>query len=180
MSRIVARPSSEDLLMTDMHLVSKDTVVSFHYTLKNSKGEVLDSSEGREPLVYLHGYGQIVPGLESALVGKVAGGDRFSVVVQPEDGYGVRHDELVISVPKEQWTLPDSVGVDEVIELQANNGERTLARIIEISSDSVTLDANHPLAGEALHFEVQLTAVRAATKEEISHGHVHGPGGHQH
>lgn len=166
--------------MTDMHLVSKDTVVSFHYTLKNSKGEVLDSSEGREPLVYLHGYGQIVPGLEGALVGKIAGGDSFSVVVQPEDGYGVRHDELVIKVPKEEWTLPETVGVDEVIELQATNGERTLARIIDISPDSVTLDANHPLAGEALYFEVQLTNVRAATKEELSHGHVHGPGGHQH
>jgi FKBP-type peptidyl-prolyl cis-trans isomerase SlyD len=166
--------------MTDLYLVAKDAVVSFHYTLKNSTGDVLDSSEGREPLAYLHGYGQIVPGLENALVGKAAGGDPFVVVVQPEEGYGVRHDELVINVPKEQWTLPDSVGVNEVIELQSDNGEQTLARIVAISSEAVTLDANHPLAGEALHFQIQLTEVRAATQEELSHGHAHGPGGHQH
>lgn len=156
--------------MTDLHLVSKDTVVSFHYTLRDSQGSVLDSSDGREPLVYLHGYGQIVPGLEDALLGKAVGGGTFMVVVQPEDGYGERHEELVINVPREQWTLDDSVGVDEVIELQANNGERTLARILAITPEAVTLDANHPLAGEALHFEVQLTAVRPATQEEIAQG----------
>lgn len=163
-----------------MHLVAKDTVVTFHYTLKNATGEVLDSSEGREPLAYLHGHGHIVLGLENALLGKVAGGDPFSVVVAPEEGYGVRHDELVIQIPKSEWTLPDTVGVNEIIELQADNGQQTLARIVAITPEAVTLDANHPLAGQALHFEITLTSVRPATAEELSHGHAHGPGGHNH
>ena len=163
-----------------MHLVAKDTVVSFHYTLKSAAGDVLDSSEGREPLAYLHGHGQIVPGLESALLGKMAGGDPFLVVVAAEEGYGPRHDQLIIQIPKSEWTLPDTVGVNEIIELQASNGQQTLARIVEITPEAVTLDANHPLAGQALHFEVTLTSVRPATAEELSHGHAHGPGGHQH
>jgi FKBP-type peptidyl-prolyl cis-trans isomerase SlyD len=166
--------------MTDFHLIAANTVVSFHYTLRNKGGTILDSSDGREPLVYLHGHSQIVPGLEKALLGKAAGGAAFNVVVAPEEGYGTRHEQLVLNVPKDQWTLPETVGVDEVIELQAANGQSTLARIVEITPEQVTLDANHPLAGEELHFEVQITSVRPATKEEIAHGHAHGPGGHQH
>jgi FKBP-type peptidyl-prolyl cis-trans isomerase SlyD len=166
--------------MTELHLVAKDAVVTFHYTLKNDAGEILDSSSGSEPLAYIHGYGHIVPGLEQALVGKAAGGAAFTVVVQPEDGYGVRHDQLIIEVPKAEWTLPDTVGVDEVIELHGEEGQSTLARIISITDTDVTLDANHPLAGETLHFEIELTSVRPATAEELEHGHAHGPGGHQH
>ena len=166
--------------MTDMHLVAKDTVVSFHYTLKNKEGQVIDSSDGGEALSYLHGHGQIVPGLENAMLGKAAGGDAFTVVVSPEQGYGLRRPELVITVPKEHWNLPETVGVDDVVELQSNEGQRLPARIVEMKPDGVVLDANHPLAGEPLHFEIQLTAVRPATKEELEHGHAHGPGGHQH
>ncbi len=166
--------------MSDLHLVANNTVVSFHYTLKNAAGEVLDSSNGGEPLSYLHGHGHIVPGLERAIMGKAPGGDPFVVVVSPEEGYGIKREELVISVPKEHWTLPDTVGVNDIVELQSNEGQRLPARIIEMKPDAVVLDANHPLAGEALHFEIQLTSVRPATKEEIEHGHVHGPGGHNH
>ena len=166
--------------MSALQLIAKDTVVSFHYTLRSKDGQVLDSSEGGDPLSYLHGYGQIVPGLEAALLGKAAGGAAFTVVVSPEEGYGPRREELVISVPKEHWNLPETVGVDEVVELQSDQGQKVPARIIEMRPDAVILDANHPLAGEALHFEITLTAVRPASQEELSHGHAHGPGGHQH
>ena len=104
--------------MKDLLLVSKDTVVSFHYTLKNGDGEVLDSSQGGDPLSYLHGYEQIVLGLEKALVGKTVGAT-LNVVVAPEEGYGSRREDLVITVPREQWTLPDTVGIDEIVELQS-------------------------------------------------------------
>lgn len=166
--------------MTALQLVAKDTIVSFHYTLRSKDGQVLDSSDGGEPLAYLHGHGQIVPGLEDALLGKAAGGDAFQVVVSPEEGYGPRRDELVITVPKEHWNLPETVGVDDVVELQSDQGQRVPARIIEMKPDSVVLDANHPLAGEPLHFEIKLMDVRPATKEELAHGHAHGPGGHNH
>lgn len=165
--------------MDSLNLVAKNMVVSFHYTLKDSEGQVLDSSSGAEPLSYLHGHGQIVPGLEGALLGK-APGAQFNVTVQAAEGYGERREELVISVPKSEWTLPAEVGAGELVELQSPEGEVIPARIVEINEQVVVLDANHPLAGENLHFEIELTAVRAATAEELAHGHAHGPGGHHH
>ena len=166
--------------MSDAHLVAKNMVVTFHYTLKNKDGQVIDSSEGAEPLSYIHGLGHIVPGLEFAMTGKAAGGESFAVVVKPEEGYGPRREALIINVPKTEWNLPETVGVDDIVELQSNDGDRLPARIIEMKPDTVVLDANHPLAGEPLHFEIKLAAVRPATKEELDHGHVHGPGGHHH
>lgn len=165
--------------MKNLLLVSKDTVVSFHYTLKNGDGEVLDSSQGGDPLSYLHGYEQIVLGLEKALVGKTVGAT-LNVVVAPEEGYGPRREDLVITVPREQWTLPDTVGIDEIVELQSDEGQSLPARIVDMQPDCIMLDANHPLAGVVLHFDVELTEVRPATDDELSHGHVHGPGGHEH
>jgi FKBP-type peptidyl-prolyl cis-trans isomerase SlyD len=166
--------------MSALQLVAKDTVVSFHYTLKNKDGEVLDSSDGGDALSYLHGHGQIVPGLENALLGKAAGGAPFTVVVPAEEGYGVKRPEMIITVPREHWKLPDTVGVGAVVELQSDQGQRLPARVIELKPDGVVLDANHPLAGEALHFDITITGVRPATQEELAHGHAHGPGGHQH
>ncbi len=166
--------------MSDLHLVANNTVVSFHYTLKDKDGKVLDSSEGGQPLAYLHGHGQIVPGLERALVGKAAGASAFQVVVTPEEGYGTKREELIITVPREHWSLPDTVGVGEIVELQSDAGQRLPARIVDMKPDVITLDANHPLAGEPLHFEITLVSVRPATKDEVEHGHAHGPGGHQH
>lgn len=165
--------------MSGLELVAKDMVVSFHYTLKNEKGDVLDSSSDGEPMAYLHGYHQIVPGLEAALLGKAAGA-KFQVTVAPADGYGEREEEMVLSVPKKDWTLPDTVKAGEVIELQSPDGEVVPAIIVNISDEVVVLDANHPLAGESLYFDIQLMNVRAATKEELAHGHAHGPGGHHH
>jgi FKBP-type peptidyl-prolyl cis-trans isomerase SlyD len=128
-------------------------VASFHYTLTNDAGDVLDSSQGREPLAYLHDAGNIVPGLERAMSGRQAG-DRFVVDVAAEDGY----------MPFQAQTAQ---GVIDVV-------------VTVIEGDEVTVDGNHPLAGETLHFEVEVVEVRAATAEEISHGHVHGAGGHHH
>lgn len=163
----------------DTILVGKDTVVTFHYTLKNKSGEVLDSSEGSNPLVYLHGYSQIVPGLEDALVGKTTGAS-LQVTVDPADGYGERREEMVITLPRKQGNLPEDIEVDYIVELVSPDGDELPARVVKLTETEITLDANHPLAGETLFFDIQLTDVRVATAEEVSHGHVHGPGGHQH
>ena len=163
----------------DTILVGKDTVVTFHYTLKNKDGEVLDTSEGSTPLVYLHGYSQIVPGLEDALVGKTSGVS-LQVTVNPAEGYGERRDEMVITLPRTQGNLPEDIEVDFIVELVSPEGDELPARVVKLTETDITLDANHPLAGETLFFDIQLTDVRVATAEELSHGHVHGPGGHQH
>ena len=162
----------------DTILVGKDTVVTFHYTLKNKDGEVLDTSEGSNPLVYLHGYSQIVPGLEDALVGKTSGVS-LQVTVNPAEGYGERRDEMVITLPRTQGNLPEDIEVDFIVELVSPEGDELPARVVKLTETEITLDANHQLAGETLFFDIQLTDVRVATAEELSHGHVHGPGGHQ-
>ncbi|SDD15915.1 FKBP-type peptidyl-prolyl cis-trans isomerase [Aquimonas voraii] len=153
-------------------------VVSFHYTLTNDAGDVLDSSSGREPLSYLHGAGNIVPGLESALEGREAG-DSFKVSVAPEEGYGVHHEGLVQQVPRAAFA-----GVDEVqigMEFHAQGPQGPLAvTVTAVDGDTVTIDGNHPLAGQTLHFAIEVTGVRQATLEESLHGHVHGPGGVEH
>jgi FKBP-type peptidyl-prolyl cis-trans isomerase SlyD len=160
-------------------MVGQNMVVSFHYTLKNKAGEVVDTSSGQEPLMYLHGHSQIVPGLENALTGKVSG-NKLSVVVEPADGYGERRDDLVLTMPSSSGKLPDGVGVGDMLELRSPEGMRVPAKILEIKEDSIVVDANHPLAGEALYFDVELTSVREATKQELEHGHTHGAHGHDH
>jgi FKBP-type peptidyl-prolyl cis-trans isomerase SlyD len=165
--------------MDNLQLVAKDMVVSFHYTLKDKDGQVLDSSSGGHPLSYLHGYHQIVPGLEAALLGKAAGA-KFDVTVPASEGYGEREEQMVITVPKSDWTLPAHVGAGEMVELQSPEGDALPALIVSINDQSVVLDANHPLAGQSLFFEIELMAIRAATAEELAHGHAHGPGGHHH
>lgn len=165
--------------MDNLTLVAKDTVVTFHYTLTDKEGQVLDSSQGQEPLVYLHGYSQIVRGLEDALLGKSAGAS-FKVTIDPADGYGERREEMVITLPRTQGNLPDDIEVGYVVELVSPEGDEIPARVVKLTDADITLDANHPLAGETLYFDIELTSVRAATAEEVSHGHVHGPGGHHH
>ena len=152
----------------------KGKVVSIHYTLKNDAGSVLDSSEGRDPLNYLHGHGNIIGGLESALEGK-ASGEKLDVQIAPEDGYGVRDDNLLQSVPRTQFD-PDQK-IEPGMQFQAG---QQIVTVTEVSDDSVTVDGNHPLAGETLHFSVSVEEIRDASEEEIAHGHVHGPGGHHH
>jgi FKBP-type peptidyl-prolyl cis-trans isomerase SlyD len=158
--------------------IGEDKVVSIHYTLTDSGGSVLDSSSGNEPLLYLHGAGNIIPGLESALEGKVSG-DKLSVTVEPEQGYGTRDERLVQAVPRSAFKGVEQLAPGMQFQAQGPQGTR-LVVITQVTSDIVTVDANHPLAGQTLHFEVEVTEVREATSEELEHGHVHGPGGHHH
>jgi FKBP-type peptidyl-prolyl cis-trans isomerase SlyD len=158
--------------------IAEHSVASFHYTLTNDAGDVLDSSEGREPLAYLHGIGNIVPGLERQMAGHVAG-DRFSAEVAPEEGYGNYIDELVQIVPRQSFQGIDDLAVG--MQFQAQTGQGPIAVVVtEIEGDEVTVDGNHPLAGETLHFAVEVVEVREASAEELQHGHVHGAGGHHH
>ena len=159
-------------------LIAQDKVVLIHYTLKNDQGEVIDSSSGRDPLAYLHGQGNIIPGLEKALEGKQAG-DKLSVRVEPSDGYGTRDARLIQEVPRQQF---GSANVQPGMQFHAQTaqGRTRVVTVTGIAGDMVTVDGNHPLAGENLNFDVEVTDVRDASQEELSHGHVHGPGGHHH
>lgn len=154
--------------------VSKDKVVSIHYTLTDNDGNVLDSSSGRDPLNYLHGHGNLIKGMEEGLEGK-AKGDQFDLKVSPEKGYGVKSDNMVQKVPRSAF---GDQQVEKGMQFQTNNGQ--IVTITEIGMDSVTVDGNHPLAGVELNFKVEVLEVRNATTDEMEHGHVHGPGGHHH
>ncbi len=158
--------------------ISENSVVSFHYTLTDSTGKVIDSSQGNEPLTYLHGVGQIVPGLENALLGKVAG-DTLDVEVAAEDGYGERHDFMVQQVPREAFQGVDEIEAGMQFQAQTPQGGMTVT-VTAVDETTVTVDGNHPLAGETLFFAVEIVSVRDATEEEMAHGHVHGEGGHHH
>ncbi|TXK65662.1 FKBP-type peptidyl-prolyl cis-trans isomerase [Alkalisalibacterium limincola] len=150
-------------------------VASFNYTLTNDAGDVLDTSNGREPLAYLHGAGNIVPGLEKAMEGKSAG-ETFKVDVAPEEGYGERHDALVQVVPRDAFQGVDDIQPGMQFQAQSNQGVMSVT-VTKIEDGQVTVDGNHPLAGETLHFDIEVTEVREATAEELEHGHAHGAGG---
>ena len=157
--------------------VARDTVVTLHYTLTGDDGSVIDASRD-EPLSYLHGHGNLIPGLEKALEGATAG-FQSRVSLEPKDGYGERRDEMVIGVARDQFD--PAMKLEPGVQVQANGPQGVVVfTVVEIGDDEVTLDGNHPLAGANLHFDVEITDVRAATAEELAHGHVHGPGGHHH
>lgn len=158
--------------------ISKDAVVHIHYTLKNDAGEVLDSSEGAEPLAYMHGNGNLIAGLEKALEGKQSG-DSLQVSIPPAEGYGVRDASLIQEVPRSAFGGISKVEVGMQFQAESNYGPRTVT-VTQVTGDTVTVDGNHPLADETLHFNVQIVEVRAASEEELEHGHVHGAGGHHH
>ena len=158
--------------------ISPGKVVLFDYILTDDDKVTIDSSEGREPLGYIHGSGQIIPGLEKALAGKVVG-DALTVDVTPEEGYGLQDPNKILVVPRAR--IDGVPNLQEGMQLQASGGDGPqVVTVRKIEGDTVTLDANHPLAGENLHFDVTIREVRNATPEELSHGHVHGPGGHHH
>lgn len=157
--------------------IADDMAVLIHYKVANNTGEVLDSSEGDEPLAYIHGSGDIVPGLERALLGKSAG-DRVQVTVSPADGYGEHESAKIQTVPRDAFEEKD---LQPGMRFQAESEEGdVLVTITQVGPDEVTIDANHPLAGQTLHFDVQVVAVRQCTDEELAHGHLHGPDGHHH
>ncbi len=155
--------------------ITNDTVVGIHYTLKGEDGETIDSSAGQPPFIYLQGHGQVVPGLESALLGKNVG-DKFPVEISAEDGYGDYVAEMSMTFPKSQFPEGAAFEVDNEFELVGENNEVIPARITAVEADSITLDANHPLAGKKLFFEIEIVSLRAATAEELEHGHAHGVG----
>lgn len=159
--------------------VQDDTIVTIDYTLRLDDGEVIDSSQGREPLAYIQGQGQIVPGLERELYGMNVG-DEKAVTVAAEEGYGDYDEERLQQVPLE--TFPDDMELEEGMSVRmrdVNSGQLFDAYIDGIDDDAVTLDFNHPLAGETLHFEIKVVGVRQATSDELAHGHVHdGSDGH--
>jgi FKBP-type peptidyl-prolyl cis-trans isomerase SlyD len=158
--------------------VAQDSVVSIHYTLTSDAGEVIDSSSGGDALVYLQGHGNLIPGLERELEGKQAGA-KLKVRVAPEDGYGEQDETLIQDVPRAAFQGVADIEVGMQFQAQSNHGPRTVT-ITKVADDVITVDGNHPLAGQHLNFDVEITDVRAATEEELSHGHVHGPGGHHH
>ncbi|MCB0506104.1 MAG: peptidylprolyl isomerase [Cyclobacteriaceae bacterium] len=159
-------------------VIAQNRVVTMHYTLKDEQGETIDSSQGHEPLAYIQGIGNIIPGLEDALEGKTKG-DKLEVTIAPEDGYGERQENMVQKVAKSGFQGDEELVVGMQVQVETKNGP-AIAMVSEIEGEDVTLDLNHPLAGVTLNFDVEVMDVREATDEELDHGHVHGPGGHHH
>lgn len=158
--------------------VADNTVVVIDYTLTNNEGQVIDSSEGAGPLAYLHGAGNIIPGLEDALLGKEAG-DEIKASIEPENAYGDRHEALKQEVPADLFSGVEKVEVGMQFQSETDQGP-VLVTVTEVGEQTITVDGNHPLAGVHLNFDVNVREVREATAEELEHGHVHGEGGHQH
>ncbi|HCT41792.1 MAG: peptidylprolyl isomerase [Moraxellaceae bacterium] len=158
--------------------IAKDLVACIEYTLTDDAGTVIDSSVGGEPLAYLHGAGNIIPGLEDALEGKKVG-DSFKVSIAPADGYGEKNEGLMQVVPKEMFQGVDTIEVGMQFHAQTDHGMQVIT-VAAVDGSNITVDGNHPLAGQNLNFDVKVVEVRAASAEELDHGHVHGAGGHHH
>lgn len=159
-------------------MVKKDAVVSLSYTLTNADGQELDKSSSDTPFAYLHGNKQIVPGLENALEGMTIG-DKKEVTVPPVEGYGEFAPGLKMDI--ERSNFPKDIEIQEGMQFSAEvNGDNRVFTVTGLEGDKVQVDGNHPLAGQTLHFDVEVVEIREATKEELEHGHIHGPGGHQH
>ena len=156
--------------------VANDMVVGIHFTLRGEDAQVIDSSDGQAPFLYLHGRRQIVPGLERALTGRSVG-EKFSIELPPEDAFGQVSADMIMDFPKTQFPAGAVFEVGNEFELVGEDGQVIPAHIRAVSTDSVTLDTNHPLAGQRLFFEVEIVSLRAATQEELDHGHAHGEGG---
>lgn len=156
--------------------ISENCVASFHYTLTDGTGKVLDSSEGQDPLSYLHGASNIIPGLEEALAGKQVG-DKLQVAVPAAQAYGLRNDDLIQELPSSMFSGIDQIEVGMEFHAETEHGLQVVT-VTKVEGDQVTIDGNHPLAGVDLNFDVEITEVRAATEDELSHGHVHSAGCH--
>ena len=160
-------------------LIADNKAVSIDYTLTNDAGEVIDSSAGAAPLVYLHGASNIIVGLEKALLGKQAG-DEIEVSVEPEEAYGEYSAELVATLNRAMFEGVDQLEVGMQFHASGPNGGMQIVTVRDIDGDDVTVDGNHPLAGQRLNFKVKVVSVRDASEEEIAHRHIHGEGGHHH
>ena len=158
--------------------IENQKVVILNYTLTDKEGTVIDESRDGS-FAYMHGASNIIPGLENALAGKSAG-DSMNVAVDPEQGYGTRDDSKTQQVSRDMFPEDADIEVGMQFHAQGPGGETLVVTVADIQDDTVTVDGNHPLAGEQLNFDVEVIEVREASEEEISHGHVHGPGGHHH
>ncbi|MGM0541917.1 MAG: FKBP-type peptidyl-prolyl cis-trans isomerase [Pseudomonadota bacterium] len=157
--------------------IEKNKVALIEYTLTDNQGEQIDASNGK-PLAYIHGHGNLIPGLEKELEGKTVG-DKFTAKISAADAYGERSDALVQTVGKEMFQGVEELEVGMRFEAQSEQGMHSV-EVTAVEGDQVTVDGNHPLAGLELTFEVEVTDVREPTAEELEHGHAHGAGGHQH
>lgn len=162
-----------------MTTITHNSVVQFNYTLKDDNGQVIDQSPAGHPLAYLHGHHNIIPGLEAQLLGKAVG-DKFTATIAPADAYGEFDEAAVQEVPKENFQGVDSIQAGMQFQSQTDDGHVMLVTVRDVQDDVVIVDANHPLAGKTLHFDVEVVDIRPATDEEIAHGHAHGVGGHHH
>lgn len=160
-------------------MIQKGKVIGLAYTLKSASGEIMDQSESGQPLVYLHGYGNLIPGLESALEGKAVG-FKSKVEIAPEDAYGVRNDAMQQVVDRSAFPEGAELEVGMRFHAHGADGSNMSIMIAKIEGADIHIDGNHPLAGQTLFFDVEVMSERDATGEEIQHGHAHGPGGHHH
>lgn len=158
-------------------IISENVVVLFHYSLTDENGNELDSSTDKDPLAYIHGHKNIIPGLEKELDGKKEG-DVMVVTIEAAEAYGERQEQMIQEVPRASFQV-EEMTVGMRFEAQTPNGPVSVV-VTNVTDDMVTVDGNHPLAGKDLTFDVKIDSVREATEEELEHGHVHGPGGHQH
>lgn len=158
--------------------IKKDTVVQFHYTINDKSGEQVDTSTTGDPMAYLHGHNNMIVGVENALDGKAAG-DKFSVTVEPKDGYGERQEDAIQRIPVKHLQGAKVWKPGMVAVVHTEQGARQVT-VIKPGRFMVTCDLNPPLAGKTLDFDIEVVDVREATEEEIAHGHAHGVGGHQH
>jgi FKBP-type peptidyl-prolyl cis-trans isomerase SlyD len=160
--------------------IVKNSIATLHYTLKDDAGEILDVADENNPFLYMHGVGGMIPGLEKALENGKAG-EKVVVSIAPADAYGDRNPNLTQDVPREMFgsITDEDMVVGAQFQAQTDQGVEIIT-VVEIDGDTIKIDGNHPMAGETLHFDVDVIDVRDATEEEVSHGHPHGPGGHQH
>ncbi len=159
-------------------IAEKDKVVTFHYTLKNADGEQMETSRDKQPMSYLHGANNIIIGLEKAMEGHAVN-DEFSVTVEPEEAYGIRNEKNVQRVPLKRLKGIGKISPGQILNLQTNQGPVQVT-VLRVGRFNIDVDANHPLAGQALTFDIEITDIRDASEEELTHRHVHGPGGHHH
>ncbi len=164
---------------------AKNKVISINYNLHKdtAEGEMIESTEGKEPLVFLSGLGQMIPEFE-ANVAELNAGETFSFGIKSENAYGKRSDEAIIELEKEMFLdegkLAEGIEEGKIVPLQDQNGQVVPAKVVKVNEATLTMDVNHPLADQDLHFTGNIVEVREATAEELDHGHVHGPGGHEH
>ena len=158
--------------------IANKHVVQFNYELKDQNGEVLETSSSEEPVAYLHGSNNIMPGLSAAMEGKVKG-DKFSTTLAAKDAYGERKDDAEQRIPVKHLIGGSRWKKGMVAAVETDNGQRQVT-IIKMGKFMVTVDTNHPLAGKVLTFDIEVIDVRPATDEEVAHGHAHGAGGHHH